>query len=431
MVGRMAETRVWVSIFEILDSEIAAYGGEMVVKPKKHPEKALNAVKIRNAKPGKYADGNGLYLTVDESGAKRWTLRTVIKGKRHEMGLGGLSLVTLAEAREEAIRLRKIARKGGDPLAERRQERRIVPTFEEAAREAHGARAVAFKERHSKRWLSTLEVYAFPIFGNRPIDGVEPSDILKALSPIWIAKPETARRVKQRIKTVFHYAKAQGWRSGENPVDGISEALPTHNGIKVQHHAALPYADIAAFVEELRGANVSQSIKLALEFLILTVTRTSEVLLAKWNEIDTGTKTWTIPAKRMKAKMEHKIPLSLRSLEILRAAKELFTGGEYIFPGRSVGRPLSSMAFLMAIRRMNRAGITAHGFRSSFRDWAEEKTSFPNSVIEAALAHTIKNKTEAAYLRTTLFDKRRRLMESWANFATAKPSQKVVKIREA
>jgi integrase len=404
---------------------------EKTLERKKHPEKALSAVKIRNAKPGRHADGNGLYLVVDDSGAKRWLLRTVIRGKRCDLGLGGQSFVTLAEAREEAAKLRKIARKGGDPLVERRQERLIVPTFEEAAREVHEAHAATFKNsKHAAQWITTLETYVLPIFGARQVSEVESKDILEVLSPIWNEKPETARRVKQRMKTVFDYAKAKGWRSGDNPVEGVSEVLPKHK-IKKEHFAALPYAQVPVFVTALADANVNISIKLAFEFLILTASRTSEVLLAKRNEIDTDNKMWTVPAERMKAKEEHRVPLSARCLEILEAAKKISDGGEYIFPGRSPHKPLSNMSFLMALRRMGQGNITAHGFRSSFRDWAEEKTHFANSVIEASLAHMVKNKVEAAYLRTTLFDKRRDLMHVWAAFMTAKPSQRVVKIREA
>ncbi len=422
-------------LFEFLlhQNSVCQMRGEMadeqMVERKKHPEKALSAAKIKNAKPGRYADGNGLYLIVDDSGAKRWMLRTVIRGKRCDIGLGGLSLVTLADAREDAIRLRKVARKGGDPLAERRQERRVVPTFEEAAREVHGTHAATFKNaKHAAQWITTLETYAFPTFGSRQIGEIESRDILEVLSPIWNEKPETARRVKQRMKTVFDYAKAKGWRSGDNPVEGVSEVLPKHNG-KKEHFAALPYAQVPEFISVLAESNVSISIKLAFEFLILTASRTSEVLLATWNEIDINNKTWMVPAERMKAKEEHRVPLSARCLEILKAAHQLFGDSEYVFPGRSPQHPLSNMSFLMALRRMGHGNITAHGFRSSFRDWAEEKTSFANSVIEASLAHTVKNKVEAAYLRTTLFDKRRDLMQVWATFATAKPSSKVVKIR--
>jgi integrase len=397
--------------------------------PKKHPEKALTSAKIRNANPGKYADGNGLYLVVDDSGAKRWVLRTVIKGKRRELGLGGLSLVPLGEAREEAIRLRKMARKGGDPLAERRQERRVIPTFEFAAREVHQSHSETFRnDKHKAQWITTLETYAFPVIGNHTVDGIESKDILEILTPIWNEKPETARRVKQRLRTVFDYVKAKGWRSSDNPVGGIAKALPKHNG-KKDHFAAMPYADVPGFITGLHSANVAKSIMLAFEFLILTASRTGEVLLAKWNEIDIESKTWTIPPERMKAKREHRVPLSARCIEILKTAQDISAGSEYIFPGRTANKPLSNMSFLMALRRMGKGDITAHGFRSSFRDWSEEKTNTQRSVVEASLAHVVENKVEAAYLRTTLFDKRRRLMELWSAFATVKPSEKVVKMR--
>ncbi len=403
----------------------------MGIKKGKHPDKALSAAKVRNASEGFYCDGNGLYLRVDSSGARRWVLRTIIKGKRCDLGLGGLSLISLAEAREEAVRLRKIARiKGGDPLAERRQERRIVPTFEEAAREVHRGLIPTFRNiKHQAQWITTLETYAFPTFGTHTVDGIESGDVLTALSPIWTEKPETARRVKQRIRTVFDWCIAKNYRL-DNPTTSITKALPKHTD-QQEHHAALPYAQLPEFLTTLRECDAGPAVKLAFEFLILTVTRTSETLLAQWSEIDLEADAWIVPAVRMKAKVEHRIPLSSRCLEILRAAKEISDGGAYVFPGR-LHRPLSNMAFEMTLRdRMDRSDITAHGFRSSFRDWAEEKTSFPNSVIEAALAHTVKNKVEAAYLRTKLFDQRRPLMEKWAACATAKLSAKVVKIREA
>jgi integrase len=395
--------------------------------PQKHPDKVLTAVKIRNAKPGRHADGNGLYLQVDDSGAKRWVLRIVIKGKRCDLGLGGFPLVPLAEAREEALRLRRIARKGGDPLAERRQERRIVPTFEDAAKKVHEGLIATFRnEKHKTDWISSLQMYAFPIFGSRQVDQIQSPDILGALSAIWTSKPETARRVKQRIRTVFDWCKVNAYCLN-NPIEGITKALPKHNG-KQTHMPALPYAEVPMFLEKLREANTATAIKLGFEFLILTASRTSEVILAKWTEIDLDTKTWTVPAERMKAKEEHRVPLCERCLEILEAMKKISDSGEYVFPGRSLHQPLSNMAFLMALERMGYGNITAHGFRSSFRDWAEEKTNFQNSVIEASLAHTVKSKVEAAYLRTTLFDKRRDLMRSWEKFVTAKPSPKVVKI---
>jgi integrase len=406
---------------------------EMVGKKKrirkKHPFQILTAVKIRNAKPGRYADGNGLYLIVDESGARRWVLRTVIHGKRCELGLGGLALVSLAEAREEATRLRKIARKNGDPLAERRKERTLALTFEKAAREAHKAYAESFKARHANRWLVTLETYAFPVIGKQSVEAIEPNDILRVLSSIWISKPETARRVKQRIASVFAWCITKGFRTKANPTDRIEAALPKHDAAVKEHHSALPYGDVPAFIESLKQTSMAEGVRLAFEFLILTAARTSEVLFAKWNEIDLNSNIWTVPKERMKTKIAHRVPLSPRCLEILKAAKEISLGDDYIFPGRKPNSPLSTMALLMALRRMERTDITAHGFRSSFRDWAEERTKYKRNVIEKCLAHTITNKVEESYQRSDLLELRRPVMDSWAAFATMKRAEKVVKMR--
>jgi integrase len=323
--------------------------------------------------------------------------------------------------------LRSFARAGGDPLAARRRERQVVPTFEAAARQVHKEHSKSFRNsKHITQWITTLESYVFPVFGDRRVDLIESADVLKALSPIWLDVPETARRVRQRMKTVFDWARAAGFRSGDNPVEGVSKVLPKHNG-QQEHFAALPYVQVSAFVQRLRDYE-GISTKLAFEFLILTASRTNEVLKAKWNEFDLDAKTWVIPADRMKAKREHRVPLSARCVEILASAKEISDGSEYIFPGGTVGKPLSNMAFNMALRHMERNDCTPHGFRSSFRDWAEEKTNFPRSVTEAALAHVVKDKTEAAYRRTDLFDRRRKLMDGWAAYATA-PTAKVVSIR--
>ena len=390
------------------------------------PDKRLSAAFVRNAsEPGHYSDGNCLYLVIGDDGSRKWVQRLTIHGRRHDLGLGSQRLVTLAEAREEALRLRKIARQGGDPLTVRRQERHVktVPTFEKAAREVHQARAQTFRnERHAEQWISTLEKYVFPQLGTRRVDSIDSGDVLKILSPIWIEIPETARRIRQRMQTVFRWAKAAGL-SGDNPVDGIAEALPKHN-LKQQHHPALAYAELPAFIQKLRSYE-GVATGLGLEFLILTASRTSEVLLAKWTEIDFDGRTWIIPAGRMKARVEHRVPLAARAIEILREAKAISDGGDYIFPGSHLHKPLSNMTFTKALRLMKYGHITTHGFRSTFRDWAEEKTNFPNSVVEAALAHTIKNKVEAAYLRTKLFDKRVKLMDAWTGFATA-PAGKVI-----
>ena len=383
----------------------------------RHPDKALSAVKVRTlSKPGRYADGSGLYLEVDPSGAKRWFLRTMIQGRRCHIGLGGLWVVSLAEAREAALAMRKIAKAGGDPLAERRKAKRVVPTFEAAAKKVHEEHAPAWKNaKHGQQWINTLRDYAFPIIGNRRVDKIDSADILKVLSPIWLSKPETARRVRQRVKTVLDWCRANHFRSGENPIEGIAKALPKQPK-KDGHHAAMPYAEVAGFVGRLRESDAGEIVKLAFEFAILTAARTGEVLGARWDEIDGD--VWTVPAERMKAGREHRVPLSPRCIEILEKAKSW--GGEEgdVFPGRSAGKPLSNMAFLMTLRRMD-LKITSHGFRSAFRDWAAERTNFTREVCEMALAHTIRDKAEAAYRRGDLFDKRRQLMDAWANYATA------------
>lgn len=385
--------------------------------PKKHPDKALTAIGVRALKtPGRYADGNGLYLKVSKSGAKRWELRTMVRGKRCDIGLGGLKLVSLAEARDEAEKYRKIARNDGDPLAEKRRIRQVVPTFKGAAESVHKEHAKAWKNgKHSDQWINTLKSYAYPAFGDRKVDQVLTADILKALTPIWLEKPETARRLRQRIGTVLDWAKAAGFRSGDNPVADIHKALPRQPERK-GHFTALPYTDVPAFVRRLRE-DAPTSSSLAFEFLILTAARTGEVLEAKWSEIDLDQAAWTIPADRMKAGREHRVPLPPRCLEILGQAKELAAGSEFVFAGRSSGKPMSNMALLMMIRRL-RVDCTVHGFRSAFRDWTSERTNFAREICEAALAHIVKDKTEAAYRRGDLFEKRRELMAVWGTFVS-------------
>lgn len=315
-------------------------------------------------------------------------------------------------------------------MAERRRERRTVPTFKEAALKVHEAHAATFRNaKHKAQWIASLEADVFPVFGGRPVDAIDSSDVLRALSPIWTTKAETARRLKQRIKVVFEWAKASGHRSGDNPVDGVAKVLPKNRRVPT-HHSALAFADVPAFVEELRLADAAVTTKLAFEFLILTAARTSEVLGARWDEIDRASKTWTIPASRIKAGREHRVPLSPRCLELLEEAAAVADGGPYVFPGRPQA-PLSNMVFLMLLRRLKREGITAHGFRSAFRDWAAERTNMPRAVCEAALAHVVKDKAEAAYFRSDLFDLRRSLMNSWATFATkTRAKAKVLPIRD-
>ncbi|CAN5277377.1 site-specific integrase [soil metagenome] len=394
----------------------------------KHPDKALTPVRINALKvAGRYADGNGLYLVVDPSGAKRWILRTMVQGRRRDIGLGSLRLVGLGEAREAARTHRKLARDGGNPLAERRRARAVIPTFEDLARTVHGQHKAGWKNaKHGEQWITTLKTYAFPALGNVPVDQIGTPEVLRALAPIWLPKPETARRVRQRIATVLDYAKAAGYRSGGNPVEGIAKALPRQPDRR-DHHAAMPYTDVSGFIRRLQAEEGSTVVALALEFLILTAARTGEVLGAKWSEIDLEQGTWTIPDNRMKAGREHRVPLTARAVVVLRAAKTLSKQSEFVFPGRIGTRPMSNMAFLMLLRRLN-VDYTVHGFRSSFRDWASERTSFTREICEAALAHMVKDRTEAAYRRGDLFEKRRELMESWAVYV-ASTEAKVVPIR--
>jgi integrase len=269
-----------------------------MTKPRgRHPQQRLTALKVTNIKvAGRHADGNGLYLVVDPSGARRWILRTIVRGRRRDIGLGSTQLVSLAQARVKAAQLRLLARSGGDPLAERRRERRKTLTFKEAAKRVHEAHSATFKnDKHKAQWLASLEADVFPVFGDREIDSIESSDVLKALTPIWTTKPETARRLRQRIKVVLDWAKASGYRMGDNAVEGVGKVLPRVRQAPT-HHPALPYAEVSAFVHQLRDFNTSTSIKLAFEFLILTAARTSEVLEARWNEMDRELKIWTVPA---------------------------------------------------------------------------------------------------------------------------------------
>lgn len=382
----------------------------------KHPEKALTAVRIRNlSEPGRYADGNGLYLSVSPSGSKRWLLRTIVNGRRRDIGLGSARLVPLADARELAREYRRIARDGSDPIAMRRKARKVIPTFEEAARIVHREHSAAWKNpKHVAQWINTLRDFAFPVIGSRRIDDIDTADIIHVLSPIWLDKPETARRVMQRMGTVFDWARATGIRESDNPVSAASSGLPRQPDRR-SNHAALPFAEMPGFMKELHASGSSELTLLAFELLILTAGRTSEVLEANRQEFDLKAGMWTIPAERMKAGKEHRVPLTRRAVKIVRRAMELGGTSSYLFPGASPDKPLSNMTLLMILRRMEKP-FTVHGFRSTFRDWASEKTSFPREVCEMALAHTIKNKAEAAYRRGDLFEKRRELMEAWEGY---------------
>jgi integrase len=402
-------------------------------KPRgRHPQHRLSAVAIRHThQPGRYADGNGLYLVVDPSGAKRWSWRGIIQGKRCELGLGSVQIVSLAAARDAAITIKRTAHAGDNPLIARRRAQRTVPTFAAAARAVHAEHSPHFKNlKHRAQWITTLETYAFPLIGDRPVNTIttDSGDVLAVLSPIWTETPETARRVKQRLKLVFDWCKAKGYCLGNNPTEGVIKALPKLKADKA-HHAALPYRDVPAFVSALQTlADLRPAVRGGLELLILTATRTNELREARWTEVDLRARTWTIPAARMKADRAHTVPLSDRAIAILEQARARADPSPWIFPGDKPGKPLSNMTLLKAARRVTTTPLTVHGFRSSFRDWSAERTNIPRDVCEAALAHTVRDKTEAAYKRTTLFDKRRELMDLWAQFVTSTPAT-VIAIR--
>lgn len=385
----------------------------------RHLEKRLSAAFVRTTKEaGFYGDGHGLYLKVDTSGAKRWVQRLVIHGKRRDIGLGSATLVTLAEARETALQHRKEARGGNDPIAAKRRSTGIL-TFEEAARKVHDLSKPTWRnEKHGDQWINTMTAYVFPIFGAKRTDTITSADVLAALSPVWNDKPETARRIKQRIGSVFKWAMANGWRL-DNPAETITKALPKHDRSKTEHRKALPYDQVGGAIQKVQESDASKATKLAFEFLVLTATRSAETREATWDEFDLAKGVWTIPASRMKAKKDHRVPLTARCKAILEEAKALKRKSDnLVFPGTKESKPLSDMTLSKLMKELDIAAVP-HGFRSSFRDWAGESTAHPREVIEFALAHIIKDKAEAAYARSDLFNRRIQLMEDWSAFVVS------------
>ena len=379
----------------------------------RHPHKALSAAFVRSAPPGRHADGNGLYLFVQPSGTRSWVQRLVVRGRRRELGLGAVALVPLAEAREQALANRRLARSGGDPLTEKRRLQQM-PTFADAARQVLEQKQAGWRGRwHAQNWIRSLERYVFPRIGRRPVSEVNTADVLEVLTPIWHSKAATAREVRQRVRSVLEWAIALDLRN-DNPCDRVLPVLGPQNDI-VTHRRALPHQDVAAAIETVRTSSSGQpAVKLAFEFLVLTAARSGEVRLATWDEVDTDGAVWTVSAERMKAKREHRVPLCMRALEILDVARTLADGNRLVFPMRS-GKAIS-MSTLPKMLEYHRIAAVPHGFRSSFRDWAAEKTDHPREVIEAALAHVVQNKVEAAYARSDLFERRRRLMNDWMHY---------------
>lgn len=402
----------------------------------------LSAMAVQKAKtPGYYGDGGGLWLQISKLGGKSWVFRFTLHGKSREMGLGPVHTVLLADARGKALEHRKQIAEGLDPIEVRRTEQARakleaakMKTFAECATayiEAH--RAGWKNEKHVKQWTATLETYAFPVMGALSVAGVDTGLVLRVLEPLWHTKTETASRLRGRIESVLDWAAFRGYRQGENPArwkGHLDNELPARSKVQaVEHHAALPYAEIGAFMADLQQREgISPR---ALEFAILTAARSGEVRGALWAEIDLKAFIWTIPKERMKMDKEHRVPLSNEAVKLLEGLPRI-DGSEYVFPAPRGGQ-MSDMALTAVLRRMKRGDITQHGFRSTFRDWAGETTAYPREVIEHALAHKLKDKAEAAYQRGDLLVKRARLMADWSSYCgiVQKVSGKVIAINQA
>ncbi len=385
---------------------------------------------VENLGAGRHGDGNGLYLIVDPSGARRWIVRVTVKGQRNRMGaplrtdfgLGGADIVPINQARDRALEYRRMAKQGLNP---RFNATREIPTFAEIAQQVHIDRMPTWKNaKHGQQWLNTLRDYAFPKIGRMPIDSIGQPEVLMCLSPIWTDKHETARRLAQRIKVVLDVAKSKGFREGENPVTAIKDArvLPKVTA-KPKHHGAMHWKDVPALITDLKTRNAMAA--KALMFTCLTGSRTGEVLGMRWDEIDIAARVWTCPAERMKTGEEHRVPLTAEMLAILQPLCAMRS--DYVFEGQKRHNPLSNMSMLMLLRRMNVEGVTVHGFRSTFRDWAAEVANAPREVAEMSLAHKVGSDVERAYARSDLLERRRELMERWSRFITI-DSGKVVKI---
>ena len=378
-------------------------------------------------KPGTYPDGGGLSLRVHPSGSKNWVVRTTIKGKQTNIGVGGYPEITLLKARNLAESKIKEIKAGKNPVAANREVKRetlriaSIPTFRQAAQDTFNLNKGKWRsERHTEQWLTCLERYAYPVVGDKRVDQITRSEVLEVLRPIWDTVTETAYRVRQRMEAVFGYAIANEWRDS-NPADKtVSKALP-HSPRQKHHHAALPYADVPAAIRAAHESTADQVTKLAFEFMVLTAARAGEARLADWSEIDLDAATWTIPAHKMKGNRTHRVPLSDRAVTILQEAKAFDQGNGVVFPSSRNGKPLSDMCFTNLLRRLEIAAVP-HGFRASFKDFALETfEAFGPLLSEAALAHKLGSTLESTYTRTDLLEQRRPLMQSWGTHVDAKP----------
>ena len=387
----------------------------------------LTAAFVRTVdRPGKYGDQHGLILRVLPSGGKQWIWRGTVCGRRCDRGLGGYPYVSLAEARQAAFDHRKLARAGGDPAALRAG--RSVPTFAAAVETVIEIHAAGWKDggKSAAQWRASLRDYAMPRLGRRRVADISTADVMAVLLPIWNDKRETARRVRQRIGAVMKWAIAEGHRDDNPAGEAIGAALPK-NGVVRQHQRALPHAEVGAALDKVRRSDAGRATVLAFEFLVLTASRSGEVRLARWDEIELEAAVWVVPAQRMKAKREHRVPLSGRGLEVLAEAQKLADGSGLVFPSLT-GKALSDST-LSKLCRENAIGCVPHGMRSSFRDWAAECSNAPREVCELALAHVNSDRVEAAYRRSDLFEHRRQLMETWANYLQAETGRVVPMVR--
>jgi integrase len=395
----------------------------------------LSALDVVRKGPGLHCDGGSLYLSVDRrTGSRSWVFRYGQGRKLRNMGLGPTHTLSLAEARDKALACRKQRLDGIDPLEAKRAKKQ--------RQQLEAARTMTFRQcaeafiedqkpgwrnaKHAKQWSATLKTYVYDVFGDVPVQAVDVALVIKALKPIWQTKPETASRLRGRIEAALDWAKVHEFRTGENPArwrGHLDKLLPARGEVrKVEHHAALPYTEIGAFMAMLRAQEGVAA--RALEFTILTAGRTGEVIGARWDEIDLDARLWVVPAERMKAGKEHRVPLSDTAIGLLKELAGKTRRGDFVFPGGRSRRPISNMAMTMTLRRMDRGDLTVHGFRSTFKDWASDCTGFAREIIEMALAHSIPDKTEAAYRRGEALAKRRQLMQAWARYCATAPAAK-------
>jgi integrase len=386
----------------------------------------LTARAAATTKPGRYGDGDGLWLVVSKTGARKWAYRFSWSGKVTEMGLGSADVVSLAEARSLRDEARKVLASGRNPIEARREAGRVIPTFGALADELLEAKQPEWRNaKHAEQWRWSLQV-ACALLRDKPVDAIEVSDVLAVLKPMWLEKPETASRLRQRIEAVLNAAKARGYRAGENPAawrGHLEHLLPKRPRLTKGHHAAMDYRDVPSFIQRLRSEDYVSA--RALEFCILTAARSGEVFGARWPEIDLAGKVWAIPKERMKAGRDHRVPLSDRATELLEQLFKVRTGS-VVFPSPRGDRPLSHIAMQKVLSRLGVESATVHGFRSSFRDWAGHETSFPREIAEQALAHRLGDAAELAYKRGDFLEKRRELMEAWARYCEPKWSENIV-----